>query len=63
MMKSLKEELERDLKLVDELITQEQIKLNIEHLKDQMKSVVFLLIRYQEGIEYCQEQMVREKTL
>ena len=66
MMKNLKKDLECDLKLKVESGNndkiQEQIKYQIEQLTDQMKSVVFLLMRYQEGIDYCQELIARDKN-
>jgi hypothetical protein len=66
MMKNLKKDLECDLKLKEESgnndKVQEQIKYQIEQLTDQMKSVVFLLMRYQEGIDYCQELIAHDKN-
>ena len=66
MMKNLKKDLECDLKSKEALGNneklQEQLKYQIEQLKDQMKSVVFLLMRYQEGIDYCQELIARDKN-
>ena len=68
MMNHGKQELEEDLKTAIESGNFEnsnkqhieQIKARIEHLKDQMKSVVFLLMRYQEGLDYCQELIGNE---
>jgi hypothetical protein len=72
MMKSLKEDLEKDLKKREECRVpsndtsnrlNDQIRIQIEHLEDQMKSVVFLLMRYQEGLDYCQELQINDELV
>ncbi len=59
MMKRLKDELENDLKVRDngrsaanDTKLKQQIKLQISHLEDQMKSVMFLLMQCQVRVLY-----------